>query len=113
MGPIEQLYLFLLMAFLGFCTLFLAGYLRYRGKHEMLLYLLGATVIGVAFINISSVKAYEINIFVIFIWVVIHLFISWLIVEGSTRFFNLRNKKMREREEEIIKKDPDKWFPQI
>lgn len=113
MGPIEQLYLFLFIAFAGFCVLFLAGYLRYRGKHEMLPYLLGATIIGVAFINISSVKAYEINVFIIFIWVLIHLFISWLIVEGSTRFFILRNERMKNRENDIVRKDPDKWFPHI
>lgn len=112
MGPIGQLYLFLFIAFLGLCVLFLAGYMRYRGKHEILLYLLGATIIGVAFINISSVKTSEINVFVIFIWVIIHMFVSWLIVEGSTRFFILRDEKMKDREEAIIKKDPDKWFGQ-
>jgi len=107
------LYLFLLIAFLGVCILFLAGYLRYKGKYEMLLYLLGATIIGVAFINISAVKPFEINVFIILIWVVIHLFISWLIVEGSTRFFTLQDEKRKNRENDIIRNDADKWFPEI
>ncbi len=108
-----RLYLFLFIAFLGFCVLFISGYLRYKGKHEMIFYLLGATIIGVSFINISSVKPSEINVFVIFTWLLIHLFISWLIVEGAARFFLLRDEKNLERENDIIKKDPDRWFHEI
>jgi hypothetical protein len=74
---------------------------------------LGAILIGVGFINISVVKPEDINVFVIFIWLIIHLFISWLIVEGSTRFFLLRNKRRFDREQDIIPKDPDRWFPDI
>lgn len=109
----EKLYFLLIVAFAGLCILFLSGYQRYKGRHEMILYFLGSTLIGIAFINISAVKPADINIFVIFIWLIIHLIVSWLIVEGSARYFFLREDKNQRRESDIIKEDPDKWFRQL
>jgi hypothetical protein len=88
-----EFYIYLLAVIVGLCFLVWAGYLQYRGKNNVALLLGGIFTTGYSFVNILSVRLSETNVVLVAFLIFVHYIICYLILEGSTRHFILKNEK--------------------
>ena len=94
MLSMTEFYIYLLVAIVGICFLFWAGYLQFRGKNNVALLLgIGIFTTGYSFVNILSVRLSETNVVLVAFLIFVHYIICYLILEGSTRYFILKNEK--------------------
>lgn len=97
-----EFYLYLFAALVGLCLLFWAGYLQFRERNnDVVAFIGGMITIGVSFVNISPVKLSETNLFVVVVLIFVHGIACGLIVEGSTRYFILRDEKRIKRQNDL------------
>lgn len=108
---LTEFYIYLLVAVIGACFLIWAGYVKYRERGEnnqnnfMALWVIGMLAIGTSILNLTPVDFSEVNMFVVFILILVHFLVCILISEGSTSHFLFLNERKIKRQNDLIESE--------